>query len=259
MTLAPVLASPATTRPPASRGRYRTALAGPAEVDAAQRLRHRVFAEERGVSLGPGSATSLRDADEWDELCDHLVVRDEWAGEVVGTYRLLPPERALAVGRTYGDGEFDLGRHAGIRPRTVEAGRSCVHPDHRNGAVISQLWAGILRYTLGRGHTHLVGCASISLADGGATAAGVWDVARARHLAPAALRVTPHVPFDVEAPPRPARLVMPPLVRGYLRTGARVCGRPAYDRQFGTADLYLLLPLADVDPRVLRHLLGVAR
>ena len=254
MSLAPSLPAPAP-----SRARYRTTLAGPSDVEAAQRLRHRVFAGELGASLPAASAASSRDVDEWDELCDHLVVRDQWADEVVGTYRLLPPDRALVVGRTYGDGEFDLARHAAIRPHTVEAGRSCVDPDHRSGAVITQLWAGILRYVLERGHTHVAGCASVPLADGGRTAAGVWDLARSQHLAPASLRVTPHVPFDVEAPARPERLVVPPLVRGYLRTGALVCGRPAHDRAFGTADLYVLLALADVDPRVLRHLLGAAR
>jgi putative hemolysin len=124
--------------------------------------------------------------DEWDELCDHLVVEDRPTGEVVGTYRLLPPERARAIGRTYGDAEFDLSRHAALRPTTAEAGRSWVHPDHRTGAVITALWAGIARYVLERGLTHLAGCTSVPVADGGATAAAVWDVVRPGYLAPAA-------------------------------------------------------------------------
>lgn len=251
MTMAPPVSAPTL--------RYRTSLAhGPAEVDEAQRLRHEVFALECGAQLGP-AATAGRDVDEWDEHCDHLVVRDETTGRVVGTYRLLPPERAARLGRSYGDGEFDLSRHAGLRPGLVEAGRSCVHPDHRNGAVITQLWAGVARYVLDGGHTHLGGCASVALADGGSTAAGVWDVVRHRHLAPARLRAVPHRPFDVVAPARPVEVVIPPLLKAYLRIGARICGRPAHDAEFGTADFYVLLAMADVDPRVLRRLLAGVR
>jgi 1-acyl-sn-glycerol-3-phosphate acyltransferase len=98
VSLTPVLPSPATAPRTSPRSPYRTALAGAAEVDAAQRLRHRVSAGELGVPLSPGSATSVRDVDEWGELCDRLVVRDQWTDEVAGTYRLQPPERALAVG-----------------------------------------------------------------------------------------------------------------------------------------------------------------
>jgi putative hemolysin len=241
--------------------RYRTALATtPADVEAAQRLRHEVFALECGAALDPVGAASGRDVDEWDEHCDHLVVHEEVSGRVVGTYRLLRPERAAALGRSYGDGEFDLTRLAGLRPGLVEAGRSCVHPDHRTGAVIAPLWAGVARYVLDRGHTHLGGCASIPLADGGATAAGLWGLlVRERRLAPAGLWVRPHVPFDVHAPALPGRLVLPPLIKGYLRIGARVCGRPAHDAAFGTADFYVLLAMSDIDPRVLRHLPGSAR
>ncbi|WP_369130525.1 GNAT family N-acetyltransferase [Modestobacter roseus] len=236
---------------------YTAALA--TDLAAVQRLRHEVFAVEGGAQLGPAGAAVGLDVDEWDELCDHLLVREESTGEVVGTYRLLPPESAAVAGRSYSSGEFDLDRHATLRPGLVEAGRSCVHPAHRSGAVITRLWAGVARYVLDRGATHLGGCASVSLSDGGATAAGVWDLVRDRHLSPAALRVVPHVPFDVERPPRPDRLVVPPLLRAYLKLGARVCGRPAWDGAFGTADFYVLLDLADVPRPVLDRLTGGTR
>jgi putative hemolysin len=249
---APAVARPAT--------RYRSYLArAAADVAAAQRLRYEVFALECGARLDPFSALTRRDADEWDEHCDHLVVRDEVADEVVGTYRLLPPERAAALGRSYGDGEFDLRPHALLRPGLVEAGRSCVRAGHRNGAVISHLWAGVARYVAEGGYSHLGGCASIPLDDGGATARGVWNVVRERHLAPPGLQVRPYVPFDVDAPERPAPVTFPPLLRGYLRIGAQVCGRPAHDSAFGTADLYVLLRMSDVSLRTMRHLLGGAR
>src|SRR3954471_5555179 len=146
-----VTTAPSITAPPLEQpiARYRTALATTSsELDAAQRLRHQVFGLECGARLHPAGAATGRDVDEGDEHCDPLVVREEVSDRVVGTYRLLRPERAAALGRSYGDGEFDLSRHAALRPGLVEAGRSCVHPDHRTGAVISQLWAGVARYVL---------------------------------------------------------------------------------------------------------------
>ena len=225
-----------------------------AEVRAAQRLRHLVFAEELGARL-PTTVAGL-DVDEFDEFCDHLVVRDETSGEIVGTYRMLPPERAAEAGGLYSETEFDLSALAGIRGALVETGRSCVHPDHRTGAVVGLVWAGIARYLLLSGHSWLAGCASVPLFDGGSTAAGVWDVVRRKHLAPPEYGVTPRRPWDVAAVPAPARPVVPPLLRGYLRLGAWVCGRPAHDPDFAVADFFVLLSLERVDRRYLTFFLG---
>jgi putative hemolysin len=224
------------------------------EVVAAQRLRHRVFAEEMGATLRtpvPGL-----DVDRFDEFCDHLVVRDDRTGEIVGTYRMLPPTGAAEAGELYSDTEFDLSRLDALRPSLVETGRSCVHPDHRNGAVVSLVWAGIARYMLLSGHSWLIGCASVPLHDGGSFAAGVWDVVRAKHHAPDEYRVEPLAPWDVDAVARPERTVLPPLLKGYLRLGAWVCGRPALDRDFGVVDLPVLLSMDRVDQRYLRFFLG---
>ncbi len=220
-----------------------------AEIRAAQRLRYEVFAGELGATLH-SAATGL-DEDEFDRYCDHLVVVEDATGAVVGTYRMLPPGRTA---RRYSDGEFDLSAHADIAGDLVETGRSCVHPDHRDGAVINLIWAGIARYMHLTGHRWLAGCASVDLADGGATVAGVWDLAQRKHLAPEGYRVTPHRPWPV--PPGPvARVSVPPLLRGYLRLGAYVCGPPAHDPDFGCADFYVLLDVAAVDPRYMRHFL----
>jgi putative hemolysin len=227
---------------------------GAADVEAARRLRSEVVAGERGAPL-PGSRTmDSLDADGWDEHCDHVLVHDDSTGAVVGTYRLLPPERAAALGRGHGDGGFDLSPHAALRPDLVEVGRACVRPGHRAGAVLPLLWAGITRYVLEGGYRYLGGCVSIPPDGGSATAAGVWEVVRARHLAPAALRVVPQVPVDVWTPAPTARPELPPLLRAYLRIGAHVCGPPALDAESGGADLYLLLRMVDVSPRLLRRL-----
>ncbi|MFH8733596.1 MULTISPECIES: GNAT family N-acetyltransferase [unclassified Streptomyces] len=226
------------------------------DVRAAQRLRHDVFAGEMGALLTttqPGL-----DVDAFDAYCDHLLVRDTVTGQVVGTYRLLPPERASVAGRLYSEGEFDLTALDEIRPGLVEVGRSCVHPDHRDGAVIGLIWAGIARYMVDRGHEWLAGCCSIPLADGGALAAGTWDRVRTKHLAPEEYRVRPLLPWNAERVEFPARTELPPLLRGYLRLGAWVCAEPAHDPDFGVADLYVLLSMRRVNPRYLRHFLSFA-
>ncbi|MGC4876799.1 GNAT family N-acetyltransferase [Micromonospora sp. DT43] len=233
----------------------------PTQVAAAQRLRHEVFATELGATLRPGAAGL--DVDPFDAHCDHLIVREDSTGQVVGTYRLLPPGR---TDRRYAEDEFDLGALDPLRDDLVEAGRSCVHPDHRSGAVINLMWAGITRYLHLRGSRWLGGCASVPVADGGRTVAGVWAQAQARHLSPPPLRVRPLRPWFAEsaaAPAAPAsatdpavRVAVPPLLRGYLRLGAWICGEPSYDPDFGCADFYVLFSLDRMNPRYLRHFLG---
>ncbi|MFI5669664.1 GNAT family N-acetyltransferase [Streptomyces sp. NPDC051704] len=225
------------------------------EVRAAQRLRHLVFAGELGARLD-GPEPGL-DSDAFDAYCDHLLVVEEETGQVVGTYRLLPPERAAVAGRLYSEGEFDLSALAPIRPDLVEVGRSCVHPDHRNGAVIALIWAGLARYMDRSGHNWLAGCCSIPLADGGVLAAATRESVLTRNLAPEEYRVTPHLPWNPEGITFPARVELPPLLRGYLRLGAWVCGEPALDAEFGCADLYVLLSLRRTNPRYLKHFLSL--
>ncbi|GAA2313769.1 GNAT family N-acetyltransferase [Streptomyces hawaiiensis] len=240
---------------PAAPTRYTVALARNEEdVRAAQRLRHDVFAGELGALLA-GPRPGL-DADSFDAYCDHLLVREETTGQVVGTYRLLPPERAAVAGRLYSEGEFDVTALDGIRPQLVEVGRSCVHPDHRDGAVISLIWAGIARYMVDRGHEWLAGCCSVPLADGGTLASATWDRVSARHLSPEEFRVRPLLPWT-PGPPPATRVELPALLRGYLRLGAWVCGAPAHDPDFGVADLYVLLPMSRVNERYLRHFLSL--
>ncbi|MEU6808086.1 GNAT family N-acyltransferase [Streptomyces sp. NPDC046831] len=243
---------------PSAPTRYTIALArDEADVRAAQRLRYDVFAGEVGALLStpqPGY-----DIDAFDAYCDHLLVHDTATGHVVGTYRLLPPERAAIAGRLYSESEFDLAPLDTVRPGLVEVGRSCVHPDYRGGAVIGLMWAGIARYMADRGHEWLGGCCSVPLADGGGLASAVWDRVRARHLAPAEYHVRPLLPWVAQTAARPAAGAdLPALLRGYLRLGAWVCGEPAHDPDFGVADLYVLLSMRRVDQRYLRHFLSLA-
>lgn len=253
----PSRTAPPTRLPPPA---YRVALAADsADVQAAQRLRFTVFDTEYGAST-PGPAGL--DADRFDDRCDHLIVRHDGpvgptgvSGEVVATYRLLPPHAndfQPRAGGLYSNGEFDLSPLEPILDRTVEAGRSCVAAQHRGGAPISLLWGGITRYLEMTGYRYLLGCASIPLSDGGGNAAAFADLARERYAAPERWWCAPAVPFDITAVARPARPVIPPLLRGYLRLGAVICGPPSLDHDFGTADFLTLLDLDAADSRYLR-------
>jgi len=241
---------------PADAPRYSLLVAhGNDEVLAAQKLRYQVFAEEMGARLH--SPVSGLDVDDFDEFCDHLVVRDDNTGEIVGCYRMLPPDRAAQTGKLYSDSEFDLTAIDHLRPSLVETGRSCVHPDHRSGAVVSLVWAGIGRYMPLGGHRYLAGCASVPLVDGGSFAAGVWDLLRTKHYSDDSMRVSPRIPWNADGIERPARATLPPLIKGYVRLGAKTYGPPALDADFGVADFFVVLDLHAVDERYLKFFLGV--
>ena len=236
-------------RPALSVGFARTA----GDILEAQRLRHRIFAGEMGARLS--SRTPGVDHDLYDPYCEHLVVRDAHSGEIVGTYRILPPENARQVGY-YSENEFDLTRLHHLRPRLVEVGRSCVHPDYRTGATITLLWAGLAQYMREGGYDYLTGCASISMADGGHAAASLYTRLAETHLGPAEYRVFPRCPLPLTALRRDLPADVPPLIKGYLRAGAWICGEPAWDPDFNTADLPILLSMSRVADRYARHYLG---
>lgn len=240
-----------------SEPRLQIALAGSeAEVRAAQRLRWQVFAEEMGARLDtpqPGL-----DVDRYDAHCEHLLVRLAATGEVVGTYRLLGADAARRLGGYYIEQEFELGHLEAGRGRLLELGRCCVRADHRRGAVIALLWSGLADYLRRHPHDHLIGCASISLRDPALDAAAIWQSLRHTHLGPGAWRATPRRPLPL--PERPAAPdapppVLPPLLKGYLRAGALLCGAPALDPDFHTADLPMLLAMTRLNPAHARHFL----
>ncbi len=222
----------------------------PSEVAEAQRLRYRVFAEEMGARLNGHDG---RDIDGFDSLCDHLLVRDLDSGEVVGTYRMLDPHMAAEAGGYYSAGEFDLTRLLHLAPSMVEVGRSCVDARYRNGATISLLWAGLAKYMMSRGYEHLIGCASISMADGGHNAAAVYARLAGKYLAPNEYRVFPHTPLPLQALASEVDPAVPPLLKGYMRLGAYICGEPAWDPDFNTADLLVMLPIARLSKRYADH------
>jgi putative hemolysin len=264
MSTASVLIAADPTTPSADTPRYTLLLStDPALIDAAQRLRHDVFTSEPGFALA--GATDGRDADHFDEHCDHLLVREDNSGELVGCYRMLPPPGAIAAGGLYTATEFDVRELDSLRPSLVEMGRAVVREDHRNGGVVLLMWAGILAYLDRCGYDYVAGCVSVPVdsADGeapGTQIRGVRDFVRRRHAAP--YTVHPYRPVTIggkgldDIDP-PARVSVPPLMRGYLRLGAKVCGDPAHDPDFGVGDFPALLDKRQADIRYLRRLRSV--
>lgn len=228
------------------------------EVREAQRLRYEVFCGEMGARLAtrvPG-----HDADLFDGHCEHLLVRSAATRQVVGTYRVLTPAQARGVGGLYSDTEFDLWRLRDLRPRMVELGRSCVHRDHRHGGVIMALWGALAGFMQRSGLDTMVGCASIPMLHngvvGGDAAASIWRQLQDTHLAAIDFQVTPRLPLPVEQFDANQDAEPPALIKGYLRLGAKVLGPPAWDPDFNTADLPMMLRMQDMPARYRKHFLG---
>ena len=249
----------------ASTPRYTLLLStDPTLIDAAQRLRHDVFTTEPGFALA--GASDGRDADRFDEFCDHLLVREDNTGELVGCYRMLPPPGAIAAGGLYTATEFDVTGLDALRPSLVEMGRAVVRDDHRNGGVVLLMWAGILAYLDRSGYDYVTGCVSVPVEDSdiaGRQIRGVRDFVLRRHAAAPEYTVHPYRPVTVDgrgldAIEPPARVTVPPLMRGYLRLGAQVCGEPAHDLDFGVGDFPALLDKRRADTRYLTRLRSVA-
>ncbi len=228
------------------------------EVREAQKLRYDIFAREMGANLS--SPVPGHDIDLFDDYCEHLIVRDVATQQVIGTYRVLTPVQARRVGSTYSDTEFDLTRLRNLRSRMVELGRSCVHPDHRHGGVIMALWSALGGFMVRNGLDTMIGCASIPMLHNGLisgdVAASIWNQLRQTHLAPIEYQVLPRLPLPVEQLDGSLVVEPPALIKGYLRLGTKVLGAPAWDPDFNSADLPMLMRLGDLPSRYRKHFLG---
>jgi putative hemolysin len=236
--------------------------ASAAEIVAAQALRYDVFYTEMGARPSTAMARLRRDFDDHDALCDHLLVidhADALRPRVVGTYRLLRQEVAMANGGFYSAGEFDLSAllaQAGPGRQLLELGRSCVAPQWRTSATISLLWRGIAAYLQQHAIGHLFGCASLHGADPALHAAELSWLYH-HHLAPPELRATALPPHRVDMNALPAASIdaraasraLPPLVKAYLRVGAMVGDGGFVDHQFNTVDVLVVMPVDRITSR----------
>ena len=221
------------------------------EVREAQRLRYQVFAQEMGATLQGDIAD--HDIDRFDDYCEHLLVREQTTGLVVGTYRLLTPAQAQRAGGLYSETEFNLDSIAHLRSNMVELGRSCVHPEHRTGGVIMALWGALADFLSSNGLDTMIGCASIPMQHhglpAGHAAASIWEQVRHKYMAAPQYQVTPHLPLPVQALQNNAVVEPPALIKGYLRLGTKVLGAPAWDPHFNSADLPMMMRIADLPAR----------
>jgi putative hemolysin len=235
-------------------GPYRVRMAA-SESDrlAAFRLRFLVFNLELNEGLEESYATG-QDVDEFDLLCDHLIVEHGATGKIVGTYRLQTGSTAAANAGFYGEREFDFSPYKQLGSSVIELGRACVHRDHRSTDVLYLLWRAIAHYSMRHGGRYLIGCSSLASQDP-AHGTAVYEAMR-EYL----------VPFQLQTKPQPAFCMpsmshenagdkIPKLLRAYLAVGAKICGPPAIDREFKTIDFLTLLDLETLHPRIYRRFL----
>jgi putative hemolysin len=225
-------------------------LGGARELRAAQRLRHRVFGREYGArTSGPPGL----DRDRFDRDCLHLGVRDQLTGALAGYTRILPDDRLEHTGGFYAADEFELGMVARLPGRVAELGRTCIHPDYRGGAVMGMLWSRLADDLRARDIRFLLGCASVPL-NGSADPAAIMEDMRANHRSAPEWQVQPLRPAPVSERIQ-GEAVLPPLLKSYLRMGARVCGEPCWDPDFRCLDFLMLLDLEALSERYVRRFL----
>jgi len=240
----------------AKRPKYVARLARSADdVRRAQQLRFEVFNLELNEGLAEAHITGL-DVDLFDKVCDHLIVEDVANREVVGTYRLQSGDVAAANVGYYCEREFCFRPYERYRSQIIELGRACVDAEHRNFGLLHMLWRGIADYAVTHNARFLVGCSSLTSQDP-IEGAAMYQQLRAESLVKPAWRTIPHTtfafPVEIPVPKAPPP---PKLLRAYLAIGAKICGPPAIDREFGTIDFLTLLDLHALPMMVRAHFLG---
>lgn len=229
------------------------------EIAEAQRLRFQVFNLELNKGLKSSYEREL-DVDEFDQACDHLIVRDLKSGDVVGTYRLMRGAQARRHIGFYSEKEFDLARIKKLDGEVMELGRSCARKDFRDRALIPIMWEAIAEQVRAYNVRYLFGCGSLYTTDS-AEVSAMFALLKNKYYAPEAYRVFPvddckfAALIDAAVADEQALFQkLPSLIKGYLRIGALVCGPPALDREFGTADFFLLLDFGTLKDEYLKRL-----
>lgn len=224
------------------------------DIRASQALRYRVFAGELGAEV---KGVQGLDEDRFDPFCHHLLVKETATDRVIASTRLLLGEQARKAGSFYSESEFHMDGLYQLPGRSVEVGRTCVDPSFRQGAAIAVLWSGLADFIKQFQISHLFGCASIEMHDGGLVAQAIMNNVRQHAMCDDAWRVVPKNPL----PPLPAgteqvvSAPLPPLLKAYFRLGAKACGEPCFDPDFNCADILVLVDVAKMDAAYTRHFL----
>jgi len=232
------------------------------EVENAQRLRYEVFNLEQGRGLKSAEKFGI-DFDEFDEYCLHLLVLEKSSGKIVGTYRAHLGCVANSAKGFYSSKEFDIQGLYRIADKCLELGRTCVSPEYRSGAVVALLWGGITSLLVRADLRYMLGCVSLNETDPVIGWALYTYISRKYSLCND-FSVTPRPGFQLKRPAEDAIEKMlsdeaalyrkiPSIFKGYLRLGGRICGEPAFDRDFGTIDFFILVDVDKVPPRYKHH------
>lgn len=248
----PGITQTAITREPVAGRRLKAErLNGARALREAQALRYRVFSAEFDAKL-EGAEDGL-DRDDYDRHCAHIGVRDLDSGALVATTRLLDHRAAERLGRFYSEEEFHLSGLDALHGPVLEIGRTCVAPEYRNGATIAVLWGELAEVLNEGGYRYLMGCASIPMRDGGMQAKAVMQRLRERYLCTDYLQAEPKNPLPPLDVPENLTAELPPLLKAYMRLGAKICGEPCWDPDFQVADVFILLKRDELCPRYARH------
>jgi putative hemolysin len=233
---------------PMELGQYRVTIAETlAEREAACRLRFKVFNIELGEGLQASYKTGL-DTDHFDLFCEQLIVEDRNTRSIVGTYRMQTGVTAAQNLGYYSEQEFDFGPYESLRGSILELGRASIDREHRSSEVLTLLWRGIAQYSRLHDLRYLIGCSSLNSQD----AKVGWQMYRQLmgfvvreeyRTAPTGVHT---LPFTEDLPE--VMVNVPKLLRTYIGIGARICGPPALDREFGTIDFLTLLDMRELTP-----------
>ncbi|MFK5979584.1 MAG: GNAT family N-acyltransferase [Rhizobiaceae bacterium] len=235
------------------------------EIRKLQALRYEVFYNEMSAVPSIGQRFTKLDKDEFDGICDHLLVLED-KRNIAGTYRLLRQEIAEKNKGFYTAREFDIAllleRHKS--KKFLELGRSCVRPEFRTKRTIELLWHGTWSYFLQHNCDVMFGCASFSVTDPkkieqelsylhhNFRAGDEWQIRAFPGLPSEKIIDMDRVPAE-QLDPRAVLRTLPPLIKGYLRVGAMVGSQAVLDEHFGTIDVLIILPVENIAPRYLNY------
>jgi len=241
------------------KGRYTVRLAQSGDdVRKAQALRHLTFIDGTGAAARDTGV----DSDNYDAVCDHILIEDAKTGDLTCCFRLLPFESGAEISASYSSQFYDLEALHAFPDRVVEMGRFCVHPDHRKGEVLRIAWGAMTRYVDAREIKLLIGCSSFHGVDAD-TYRDAFALLKDNHLAPTRWLPRPKAANIFEfarklSLRRPDKMrgmrLMPPLLRGYLSMGGWVSDHAVIDHDMNTLHVFTGLEISRVPERIRKAL-----
>ncbi len=221
----------------------------PEDIAKSQALRYQVFGleAERKVNVIDGL-----ESDDYDPYCKHLVVKNTTDNSIVGYYRLIVAETVKHTKTWYSEHEFDLTNIKPILNSAIECGRACIHKDYRTGSAMMLLWAKLYQFMAENNYKYFMGCASSSMDDGGYEASNLYNHLIKKYKSPDEFWVKTLSPIDLTLK-NDVPVIVPPLLKGYIKLGGYICGEPSWDKDWNTADLFIIVALDKINPKYLRH------